>query len=84
MQLTFGYYTLLDHDSVVYPVSENEKKMTPLVLRCARETWKLHGIPTKRVSDQEPRLKSKFWVAFRTPMGVKPWMSTAFLIETDS
>jgi hypothetical protein len=45
--------------------------------------FKLHGLPTKIISDRDSRFTSKFWTTIMNAMNVKLGMSTAFHPQTD-
>ena len=45
--------------------------------------FKLHGIPTKLISDHDPRFVSKFWQTLFNELGMTLNLSTAFHPQTD-
>jgi hypothetical protein len=75
-----GQFTEMGH---LIQVKQNEKRAEIPAVVCAHEIWRLHGITTDIVSDQDSRFTSKIWKAFLMAIGVKPRMSTAFHPETD-
>jgi len=48
-----------------------------------REVWKLHGLPTKIISDMDAKLSSEFWESLCKMLGVRRRMSTAYHPQTD-
>jgi len=47
------------------------------------EIWKLHGVPRKILSDQEPQFTSKFIEEFTKALGTTRQLSTAYYPQTD-
>jgi len=45
--------------------------------------WKLHGVPRKILSDQEPQFASKFMEEFTKALGTKRQLLTAYHPQTD-
>jgi len=48
-----------------------------------RDVWKLHGLPTKIISDMDAKFSGPFCESLCNMIGVKPCMSTAYNPQTD-
>jgi len=48
-----------------------------------REVWKLHGLPTKIISNMHAKFAGEFWESLCKMLGVKRCMSTAYHSQTD-
>jgi len=48
-----------------------------------REVWKLHGLPTKIISDIDAKFSGEFWESLCQMLGVKRPMSTAYHLQSD-
>ena len=49
----------------------------------AREIWRLNGLPRDIVSDRDSRFTSNTCKDFQSVSGIRPWMSSAFHLQTD-
>jgi hypothetical protein len=58
------------------PVSELAKAF-------AKEIWRLHGLPSKILSDRDSQFTSRFWNELMSHLGVTLKLSTAFRPQTD-
>ena len=47
------------------------------------EVIRLHGLPTKIISDRESRFTSRFWTILQSALGTQLNLSTAYHPETD-
>ena len=47
------------------------------------DIWKLHRVPQKFLSDQEPQFVSKFMEEFTKALGTKRQLLTAYHLQTD-
>jgi hypothetical protein len=70
-----AYFILLHRD---------QKKAKYLVKIFAREIWRLHGIPTYIILDQDSRFILTEWKLFLGILEIRPRMSTSFHPQTDS
>ena len=61
-------------------VEDSLKKLAKLYVD---EIVRLHGVPFSIVSDQDPRLTSRFWPSLQTALGTRLYFSTAFHPQTD-
>ena len=47
------------------------------------EVWKLHGLPTKIISDMDAKFSGEFWESLYKSLIIKRRMSTAYHPQTD-
>jgi len=66
------------------PLRKGGKTAADLAVIFAREIWKYHSLPTDIVSDRDSRFTSETWKEFLRLLGIRPRMSTAFHLQTDS
>ena len=48
-----------------------------------RHVWKHHGLPTGIVSDRGPQFASQVMKDICKRLGIQPWLSTAYHLQTD-
>ena len=64
-------------------LKDNAKTTVNLARRFAKEIWRLNGLPRDIVSDRDSRFTSSISKEFLTVMGIRPWMSPSFHLQTD-
>jgi len=57
--------------------------MAKLVQLYIKEIVRLHGVPSSIVSDRDPRFTSRFWQTFKSALGSKLMMSSAYHPQTN-
>ena len=62
------------------PKKVSDKNMAKIFLP---EIWKIYGLPTDIVSDQDTKIASHFWQVLMELLVIKTKLSTAFHPETD-
>jgi len=48
-----------------------------------REVWKLHGLPTKIISDMDAKFSGEFWESLCKSLSIRRRMSTAYHPQTE-
>jgi transposase InsO family protein len=66
------------------PLEKKANKAQHFATIFVKEIWKLHGSLVEILSDKDSRFTSKFWQSLISILGIRPQMSTAFHLRTDS
>jgi hypothetical protein len=78
--------TIIDHltkRAHFIPTTEEDLSAEAFARLFLKESVRLHGMPTKIVSDRDPRFVSTFWRQLMQLLGTKLGMSTAYHPQTD-
>ena len=66
------------------PVKDGEKTAEGCAMLFLENIWKLHGLPSRIISDRDPVFTSTFWAELMGRLDVRLRNSTAFHPQTDS
>lgn len=78
--------TIIDHltkRAHFIPTTEEDLSAETFAQLFMKESVRLHGMPTKIISDRDPRFVSAFWKQLMQLLGTKLGMSTAYHPQTD-